>query len=135
MKKVLLLICFVVLYTLNASAQQAINAKNISGHVGQQVTVIDSIYGVKIYNDSVAVLDLGAKGMKAPLNIVYNSKMKIDASFLKAFKESKISVTGFVILVDNQPSIVVTDKDNLHFVSNSVNQKWLAVSQLSYKKN
>jgi hypothetical protein len=135
MKKILFFISFAILYAMNVAAQQAIKANKIMGHIGEQVTVTDSIYGVKIYNDSVAVIDLGAKGMKAPLNVVYNSKMKFDAAFLKAFHDSKISVTGFVVLVADQPSIVITEKENLHFISNSINQKWLAVSQVPFKKN
>ena len=136
MKKVVLLFTFISMAFLSASAQNVINANSAGSHVGEQVNVLDSVYNIKVYNDSTAVVDLGGKNNKSAMNVVFdfNSGFKFDAAMLKAFKKSKIAISGFVVMVDNQPAIVMTDKKNLKFLSKTVNQKWLAMSQLPEKK-
>ena len=137
MKKVILLITCATLAAVNVFAQQVIKANNATNHIGEQVVIVDSIYNIKIYNDSTAVIDLGGKNMKASLNVVFdfNTKCKFDAKFVKDFKESKIVVSGYVVLVDGQPAIVVTEKEKLKFLSSSADQKWLAMSKVPYDRN
>ncbi len=136
MKKLLILGFFVSMFIFNASAQAPIKANTALGHIGEQVTVVDSIYNIKVYNDSTAVADLGGKNEKAELNVVLNFKsdFKFDAQTLKTLKQSKIAVSGYVVLVADQPAILVTDKQNLSFLSDKVNQKWAVTAQLSAKK-
>ena len=137
MKKVILLLTCAALTVVNVFAQQVIKANNATNHIGEQVVIVDSICNIKIYNDSTAVIDLGGKDMKACLNIVFdfNSKCKFDAKFVKDFKESKIVVSGYVVLVDGQPAIVVTEKEKLKFLSSTADQKWLAMSNIPYDRN
>jgi hypothetical protein len=121
---------------MNVFAQRTISATNAVKHVGEQVIVADTVYNIKAYNDSTAVIDLGGKDLKAPLNVVlsFNSKVSVDAKFLKNFKDARIVVTGFVVLVENQPAIVLTEKQKLKFLSGEVNKKWLALSAVSPKE-
>ena len=137
MKKIIYFLPAALLLSLSVSAQHAIRASRVSNHVGEKVVVVDSIYDIKIYNDTTAVIDLGGPGNKAPLNVVFNfkSKQKFNPDLFKTLKESLIEVTGNVVLIADQPAIVVTDKENLYFFSNSVNQNWQVLSQVLYKKN
>jgi hypothetical protein len=136
MKKIILLFACISVAILNASAQSTIKASSAGNYIGQQVSVEDSVYQIKVYNDSTAVVDLGGKKDKAALNVVFDfdSKFRFDGSALKSFKKSRISVTGFVVLVDNQPTIVLTDKQNLRFLPKPIHQKWLAISWIPYQK-
>ncbi|HEY2581574.1 MAG TPA: hypothetical protein VGI43_07200 [Mucilaginibacter sp.] len=137
MKRASFLISCLTLLTINAFAQQTISATNAVKHIGEQVIVADAVYNIKAYNDSTAVIDLGGKDLKAPLNVVlsFNSKVSFDYKFLKNFKDARIAVTGFIVLVDNQPAIVLTEKQKLKFLSGEVNKKWLALSAISPKES
>lgn len=128
MKKFSLLLTCVGMLVFSAKAQHIIKASNAISHIGEQVSIVDSVYSIRVYNDSTAVVDMGGKNSKAALNVVFDfdSNFKFDASMLKSFKKSKIGVNGYVVLIDNQPAIVLTDKQNLKFVSKAINQKWLA---------
>ena len=137
MKKLALLVSCISLLALSSSAQTSIKANGAIGHIGEQVVVVDSIYNIRVYNDSTAVADLGGKNNKAELNVVLNfkSKFKFDAASLKTFKKSKVAISGYVVLIADQPAIVVTDKQNLSFLSNKVNQRWVVMAELPAKKN
>jgi hypothetical protein len=128
MKKLILLLTCAGMLAFSAKAQHLIKATNAMSHIGEQVSIVDSVYAIKVYNDSTAVVDMGGKNNKAALNVVFDfdSNFKFDASILKSFKKSKIGISGFVVLIDNQPAIVLTDKQNLTFVSKVANQKYLA---------
>jgi hypothetical protein len=137
MKKILLSIAAAMLMAVSVSAQHAIRANHVINHIGEKVVVVDSIYNVKMFNDSTAVISIGAKGDMSPLNVVLNlgSKSTFSPGLLKSCCTSIVEVTGVVSLQSDQLSIVVTDKKDLYFYSNNINQSWLEVSQLPYKKH
>jgi len=119
MKKIIYLISAAMLSTLSVSAQHAIRANHAINHVGQKVVVVDSIYDIKIYNDTTAV----------------KSKQKFNPELLETLRESLVEVTGNVVLIADQPAIVVKNRDNLYFFSDSINQNLSSISQLPYKKD
>jgi hypothetical protein len=131
MKKIFVLFACLSIAALSASAQTVIKANNAKNHIGEQVSIVDNVYHVTVYNDSTAVVDMGGKNKKATLNVVFNfdSNFKFDAAMMKSLKKSKIAINGFVVLVDGQPAIVLTDKQNLKFVSKPAEQKWAAKYQ------
>jgi hypothetical protein len=132
MNKVIILISSFILLGLAVSAQHCIRANHAINHIGQQAVIADSIYNVKVYNDSTALIGLGGKGSKAQLNILLNfhSKSGLTTILSKSLNESLLEATGSVILVDDQPTIVITDTNKLYFYSKNINQRWLALSQL-----
>ena len=138
MKTTLLSIITVCILSITtANAQHAIRAARAINHAGQQVVVVDSIYDIKIYNDSTAVMDLGAKGDKATLNVVMNfsSKSGFNPETLRTFKQSLIEVSGLVLVVEDQPTMIIQDKEKIAFFSSSTNQTWLALSNANYKRH
>jgi hypothetical protein len=137
MKKIIYFISAAMLLTLSVSAQHAIRANHAINHVGQKVVVVDSIYDIKIYNDTTAVVDLGGLGDKAALNVVFNftSKQKFNPELLETLRESLVEVTGNVVLIADQPAIVVKNRNNLYFFSDSINQNLSTISQLPYNKD
>lgn len=137
MKKFLLAAAVANLLAICVSAQHAIRANRVINHIGEKVVVVDSICNVRMYNDSTAFISLGAKGDMLPLNIVVklSSKSTFNPDLLKSCCASIVEVTGVVSLQPHQLVIVINDKKNLYFYSNSINQSWLDLSQLSYKKH
>jgi hypothetical protein len=136
MKKILLSLTVAMLLAVSVSAQHAIRANHVINHIGEKVVVVDSIYNVRMANDSTAVISLGAKGDMLPLNVVFNlgSKSPLNSDLLKSCCTSLVEVTGVVSLTSDHLSIMVTDKKDVYFYSTEANQSWLEVSQLSYKK-
>jgi hypothetical protein len=130
MKRSTFLISCLTMLAMNVFAQQTIKASNAISHIGELVTVADTVYKVKAYNDSTAIIDLGGKNLKAPLNVVLNftSAIKSEPRFFKNLKAKRIAVTGFVVLVENQPAIVLTDRGKLRLLSTGINKKWLMLS-------
>jgi 5'(3')-deoxyribonucleotidase len=120
---------------MSVFAQQVIKANTAINHIGEEVIVADTVYNIKAYNDSTAVIDLGGKNLKAPINVIlnFNSKVKLEPKFFKSLKDARIAVTGFVVLVDDAPAIILTKKDQLRVLSNGVNRRWLSFSVVSHK--
>jgi len=136
MKKIILLASCISTVIFSASAQNIITANSAIHHIGEQVRIVDNVYSIKVYNDSTAVISLGRKNDKTALNVVFDfdSNFKFDADMLASFKQSKIAISGFVVLVDKKPTIVLTQKQNLRYLSETINQIWLAICQLPNEK-
>lgn len=126
MKRTLFLTCCLIISGINVFAQQVINANDASEHIGEQVVVSGTVYDVKAYNDSTAVIDLG-KSPEASVSVIlsFNSKFKFDDSLLKKLRNAKIEATGFMVLLDGQPAIILTEEKKLNFLPNGTARKWL----------
>ena len=77
------------------------------------LTVKDSVYFGKVYNDSTLVVELGNRRLIAPLTVIFsagkNPKLA-EPNFVAAYlQRTKISVSGFVMLVKGHPTIIVTN--------------------------
>jgi hypothetical protein len=135
MKRTTFLISCLTMLGMNVFAQQVIKASNAINHLGEQVIVADTVYNIKTYNDTTAVIDLGGKNLKASINIIlnFNSKARVDSKYFKNLKDARIAVTGLVVLVDDQPAIILSEKEKLRVLSNGINRRWLSFSVISHK--
>lgn len=133
--KVIPLICFALLWCLTSSAQHAIRADRAAKHIGEKMTIVDSIYDVKAYNNAVDI-SLGRNGRLTPLKVTLKLSpgFRLDESDLKNLDGTLLEVNGKIILTGKQPTIYITRKDDLYFFSPAVNQKWQVLSQLPDKK-
>ena len=73
MRKLFLILPFLIFIKTAASAQTVIMAKEAYKHVGQMVTVKDSVYFGQVYNDSTAVVELGNRRLISPLTVVFSA--------------------------------------------------------------
>ncbi len=135
MKRTTFLISCLAMLSMNVFAQQVIKASNAINHLGEQVIVADTVYNIKTYNDTTAVIDLGGKNLKASINIIlnFNSKARLDSKYFKNLKDARVAVTGLVVLVDDQPAIILSEKEKLRVLSNGINRRWLSFSVISHK--
>jgi hypothetical protein len=135
MRKAIFLMTFILLWCLTAAAQHAIRANRVAKHIGEKMTVVDSISDVKSHNGYVDI-SLGKENSKPLLEVILklNPNFKLDEGDLKKLNESLLEVTGNVVLVGEQPTIYITNKEDLFFFASTVNQKWQVLSQLQDKK-
>ena len=112
MKSLLILLTLVVL-SHKLSAQNVIMAKEAYKHVGEKLTVKDSVYFGKVYNDSTAVVELGNRRLIAPLTVIFSAGKNprlSDPNFISNYlQKSRISVKGLIMLIKGHPTIIVTD--------------------------
>jgi hypothetical protein len=120
--KHMLILAFVTLLTLRVSAQTsvqealkgrmnpdepALSAKDARKLVGSDVYVCDTVYSYKVINDTLVVLYIGTRTQKDALAIlIKGSNILSDPSI---WIESKMHVSGKVILYKRKPAIVVID--------------------------
>jgi hypothetical protein len=123
--KYLLILSFLTLFTCKASAQSKQEVEKLLGHkimnqeepalsaidarklVGSDVYVSDTVYSYKVINDTLVVLYIGTRTRKDALAIlIQGSNIISDPS---TWIDSKMHVSGKVILYKRKPAIVVTD--------------------------
>jgi len=109
-KKLLLILPFLILLKNKTFGQEVIMAKEAYKHVGQMTTVRDSVYFGQVYNDSTAVVELGNRRLIAPLTVVFsagkNPKLS-DPHFIGDLQRSRISVSGLIMLIKGHPTLIV----------------------------
>src|ERR1700744_986037 len=116
MKKIILFAAIAALFTIKASAQTAIAAKDAAKHINEKVTICDKIWSTKLLDGSnMTFLDMGGYHPNQLLTIVIKGE---DRSKFKdkpedAYKGRQVCITGTVIDFKGKPEIVVTDPDQL----------------------
>jgi hypothetical protein len=132
MKKVMLFSVLHIAFILNTLAQKAtIKSDRAKFHIGESVTVIDSITSVVVKNDSTTIIKMGSKNnltviLKLPVSKTDNS--------LKGVLCSLLEVKGKLDLMGEQPVITVSSKDSLYFFSPIVKQQWVLSSEQTVRK-
>jgi hypothetical protein len=109
-KKLLLILPFFFLLKNKTFGQQVIMAKEAYKHVGEMMTVRDSVYFGQVYNDSTATVELGNRRLIAPLTVVFsagkNPKLA-NPHFISDLQRGRITVNGLVMLIKGHPTIIV----------------------------
>ena len=111
-----LLILFISLCGLMASAQTKIAAKDAAKHLNDSVTICDKIYSTKlIENTGMVLLDVGDSHPDQYLTIVIKGedKTKFPANPEDYYKGRDVCVTGKLIDYKGKPEIIVTSPNNL----------------------
>ena len=110
MKQLLILLFFLIIK--NQAFAQVIRAKEAYRHVGEMITVKDSVYFGKVYNDSTAVVELGNRRLISPLTVIFSAGKDprlSDPNFISVYlQSSRISVSGLIMLIKGHPTIIVT---------------------------
>ena len=101
---------------LSSGQTPTITAKRASEYAGRKVMAHDSVYGGRVLNDSTVLYFLGANENRKPLTVIYcpNSKLGFNQPerHIKTLQRGKLYVTGFIIMINKNPFIVVkNDRD------------------------
>jgi DNA/RNA endonuclease YhcR with UshA esterase domain len=116
MKKIILLASIIALFTLRASAQTTIPAKDAAKHINEKVTICDKIWSTKLLDGSnMTFLDMGGYHPNQLLTIVIKGedRGKFKGKPEDDYKGRAVCVTGTIIDFKGKPEIVVTDPDQL----------------------
>lgn len=109
MKKLLFLL--LLGFTVNtAKSQTLILAKDADQYIGKSVSVCDSVYSTKTF-DNVSLINLGAAFPKETLTLVINKedKAKFTTEPASMFLGNNICVTGVITEFKGKAQIVITD--------------------------
>jgi len=116
MKNIILFASIIALFTLKASAQTTIPAKDAAKHINEKVTVCDKVWSTKLLDGvNITFLDMGGYHPNQLLTIVIKGE---DRSKFKNkpeddYKQKNICVTGTIIDFKGKPEIVVTDPSQI----------------------
>jgi hypothetical protein len=92
-----------------------IDAKDAYKYIGRVVIVHDSIYSGKIYQDSLAVCQIGKKTNTPRLNFIYINTLNVplDQRFIHTPMSRKIWIKGIVLGTEGAPVIILRGPANL----------------------
>ena len=108
MKPYLLLAFLVMLLACKASAQQEVDLKDIKKHIGQEVTIYDTVYDYKMVSRTYKELFVGARYPNQKLTVVIKgTNLKIGQSLLK---KHLCGFKGVVTLHDGRLEILATER-------------------------
>src|SRR5262245_40223353 len=113
MKKVLLA-CVIAAFSLKASAQTTIAAKDAAKHLNEKVTICDKIYGGKyLASSNLTLLDVGGSHPNEALTLVIkgDDRKKFKVAPEDAFKGKSVCITGTVIDYKGKPEIMITEAE------------------------
>lgn len=103
------LLALLLFIGITAKSQTKIDIKDISKHIGDTVTICDSVYTTRALN-GLTVLNLGATFPKQLLTIViYKADLAKFTEPEKTYLNKKVCVTGKLVLYNDKPQIVVND--------------------------
>ena len=113
MKKLILMI--LLLAGRNAFSQNRLKADQAINHIGEIVTIQDSIYSGRVFKDSIAVFNMGFKNNTSPLTLIVYGKVKPgdEPKLIHSLQVSKISFTGLVLMTLQGPLIIVKNPGEL----------------------
>lgn len=99
-----------------AKSQTKIAIGDVSKHIGETVTICDSVYTTRALN-GLALINIGAAFPKQLLTVViYKADLAKFTEPEKSYLNKKVCVTGKLVLYNEKPQIVV----------NEVKQIWLS---------
>jgi len=116
MKHLFILASIVTLFTVTASAQTTIPAKDAAKHIGEKVTICDKVWSTKLISGSnMTFLDLGGYHPNQLLTIVIKGedRSKFQGAPEVDYKGKDVCVSGTVIDFKGKPEIIVMDPDQL----------------------
>ncbi|BAV09561.1 single stranded DNA-binding domain-containing protein [Filimonas lacunae] len=104
--------------TITARSQVKIKATEAMQYIGKQVTVCDSVYGIKFLDKAKAqptFLNIGAAYPKSPFTIVIfgSSRPNFSVTPEKLYTGKKICVTGTLQEYNGKAEVVVTKPEEI----------------------
>lgn len=118
MKKSLLYLLTLIIFTSKANAQITVKIEDISNHVGDSVKICTKIYGARYIpraQDSPTFLDAGDVYPNNPLIILIQKKDRenFDERPEMKYVYKSVCITGKVDLDKGKPRIIVTSPEQI----------------------
>lgn len=113
MKKLLLPVLLVCLFARNSSAQEKFSLADFEKHVGKKITLCETVYSYKIFNDSLTMLNMGGNYPNQRFTLVVTGK-EIQLNF-DDIKGKHICVTGDTSTYMGRPEVLIYHPNQLVF--------------------
>lgn len=111
MKKIALLFTLVICFSAKLKAQQTIEPIDFKKHIGKTATLCDTVYAVKIFNDTLALINMGGNYPNQKFTVaVKGNKVVLDWVNLK---KKHLCVTGVLELYKNTLQITVFEPNQV----------------------
>jgi hypothetical protein len=111
MKKSVLIFVLVICFSARLKAQQVIQSADIKTHIGKVGTLCDSVYSVKIFSDTLTLINMGGNYPNQKFTVaVKGNKVVLDWANLK---NKHICVTGLLELYKNAVQIVASEPNQI----------------------
>lgn len=112
MKKILLVLAILVGFAATASAQKRFSTEGFSKNLGKTGTLCDTVYSVRIFSDTLTLLNMGAAYPNQRYTVaVKGNKVNLDFANLKG---KPLCVTGVFQMFKNRPEIVVSEPEQVN---------------------
>lgn len=112
MKKILLALMLIAGLATAASAQKRFSADEFSKNLGKTGTLCDTVYSVRIFSDTLTLLNMGAAYPNQKYTVaVKGNKVSLDFTNLKG---KQLCVTGVFLMFKNRPEIVVSEPEQVN---------------------
>jgi DNA/RNA endonuclease YhcR with UshA esterase domain len=111
--------CFLLLAAFSAAkAQKPVRLEEVKDHIGDSVTVIGKVYGIKYLEQAKGaptLINLGAAFPNQLLTVVIfgEDRKRLALEPEKRFADALVSVSGKVELFKGKPQIVITDNSQI----------------------
>lgn len=112
MKNLLLSFLLITGFVLTTKAQQKPLAPiDFKDHIGKVATLCDTVYGVKIFSDTLTLLNMGGNYPNQKFTIaIKGNKLQLDWANLK---RKHVCVTGLLELYKNTLQIVASEPNQV----------------------
>lgn len=108
MKKLALVILLCTAFTFT-KAQTTISIKDVSKHIGETVTICDSVYTTRAL-PNLTLINLGTEFPKQLLTVViYKEDLAKFNEPEKTYLNKKVCINGKLVLYNDKPQIVVNE--------------------------
>ena len=118
MKKILILTSLIAVFSISASAQTLIAAKDAGKHIGETVTIYDKIFGSELTSSNITYLYMGGHYPDQQLIVIIKAvnKSKFKGHPDVDYKGKDFCVTGKLISYHMKPALFVDEPGNLKVV-------------------
>jgi hypothetical protein len=113
MKKSLLIAFIISACVFKASAQEKFSLKQFEKFVGKKVTLCDTVYSYKIFNDTLTMLNMGGTYPNQKFTVVITRK-EIVLNF-DDIKGKHICVTGDLSKYKGKPEVLIYHTNQIEF--------------------
>lgn len=108
MKKLILIILLCTAFTFT-KAQTTISIKDVSKHIGETITICDSVYTTRAL-PNLTLINLGAEFPKQLLTLViYKADLDKFKEPEKLYLNKKVCITGKLVLYNDKQQVVVNE--------------------------
>jgi hypothetical protein len=112
MKKLLFISFFFLAISASALAQNRFSTEDFSKHLGKTGTLCDTVYSLKIFSDTLTLLNMGGVYPNQKYTVaIKGNKITLDWTTLKG---KPLCVTGVFEMYKGRPEIEITDPEKIN---------------------